>query len=129
MAHVLMEHRQGVPIDAEFTEATGFAERKTAIRLMKRNAQRTGCTLAADKAYDTRRSSQCRALAVPPHVAQNINRDGGSAIDARTTRQAATGPASVSASASRKPSAGARTHGPCARCGCAAFAAPASWRF
>ena len=31
MAHVLMEHRQGLPIDAEFTEATGFAERKTAI--------------------------------------------------------------------------------------------------
>jgi transposase len=87
MAHVLMEHRQGLPVDVEFTEATGFAERETGIRLMKRNAQRTGCTLAADKAYDTRQFvAECRALGVTPHVAQNINRDGGSAIDARTTR-------------------------------------------
>jgi transposase len=28
MAHVLMDHRQGLPVDVEFTEATGFAERK-----------------------------------------------------------------------------------------------------
>ena len=37
MGHVLMDHRQGLPIDAEFTEATGFAERKTAIALMERH--------------------------------------------------------------------------------------------
>jgi transposase len=87
MAHVLMEHRQGLPVDVEFTEATGFAERETGIRLMKRNKRRTGCTLAADKAYDTRQFvAECRALGVTPHVAQNIKRDGGSAIDARTTR-------------------------------------------
>jgi len=87
MAHVLMEHRQGLPVDVEFTEATGFAERETGIRLMKRNKRRSGCTLAADKAYDTRQFvAECRALGVTPHVAQNIKRDGGSAIDARTTR-------------------------------------------
>ena len=87
MAHVRMERRQGLPIDAEFTEATGFAERETGIRLMKRNAQRTGRTLAADKAYDTREFvAECRELGVTPHFAQNTERPGGSAIDARTTR-------------------------------------------
>jgi len=87
MAHVLMEHRQGLPIDVEFTQADGYAERETGIRLMKRNTQRTGCTLAADKAYDTREFvAECRALSVTPHVAQNSARPGGSAIDGRTTR-------------------------------------------
>ena len=87
MAHVLMEHRQGLPVDVEFTEATGFAERETGIRLMKRQPKRTGRTLAADKAYETREFvAGCRALGVTPHVAQNSARPGGSAIDARTTR-------------------------------------------
>jgi transposase len=87
MAHVLMEHRQGLPVDAEFTEATGFAERETGIRLIKRYAQRRRCTLAGDKWYDTREFvAACRTLGVTPHVAQNNTRPGGSAIDARTTR-------------------------------------------
>jgi transposase len=89
MAHVLMEHRQGLPVDVQFTEATGFAERESAIRLIKRHAQRQRCTLAGDKGYDTREFvANCRSMGVTPHVAQNINRDGGSAIDARTTRHA-----------------------------------------
>ncbi|HEX3846702.1 MAG TPA: IS5 family transposase [Steroidobacteraceae bacterium] len=89
MTHILMEHRQGLPVDVEFTEATGFAERATGIRLMKRNARHRQCTLAADKAYDTREFvAECRALGVTPHVAQNYARPGGSAIDARTTRHA-----------------------------------------
>jgi transposase len=89
MGHVLMEHRLGLPVDAEFTEADGFAERETAIGLMKRQPKRTGRTLAADKAYDTREFvAECRKLGVTPHVAQNIDRWGSSAIDARTTRHA-----------------------------------------
>jgi transposase len=89
MGHVLMEHRLGLPIDAEFTEADGYAERSTAIRLMRRQPRRTGRTLAGDKGYDTREFvAECRKIGVTPHVAQNINRDGGSAIDARTTRHA-----------------------------------------
>jgi len=87
MAHVLMEHRQGLPVDVEFTEATGYAERETGIRLIKRNARASGCTLAGDKAYDTHEFvADCRELGVTPHVAQNSARPGGSAIDARTTR-------------------------------------------
>ncbi|MEY4751884.1 MAG: hypothetical protein RIQ60_4098 [Pseudomonadota bacterium] len=41
----------------------------------------------ADKAYDNRGFVKaCRGSHVTPTVAQNINRSGGSAIDARTTR-------------------------------------------
>src|SRR5580700_11030365 len=82
MGHVLMEHRLGLPIDAEFTQADGFAEREAAIRLIKRQRARGRCTLAGDKAYDTREFvARCRELQVTPHVAQNINRPGGSALD------------------------------------------------
>ncbi|HEV2701238.1 MAG TPA: IS5 family transposase [Steroidobacteraceae bacterium] len=89
MGHVLMEHRLGLPIDAEFTEADGYAERAAGIRLMKRQPRRLGRTLAGDKAYDTREFvANCRKIGVTPHVAQNIARPGGSAIDARTTRHA-----------------------------------------
>lgn len=44
-------------------------------------------TLAADKGYDTRNLvGGMRAMNVTPHVSQNLNRNGGSAIDGRTTR-------------------------------------------
>src|ERR1700693_2596736 len=44
-------------------------------------------TVGADKAYDTAGFvGEGRDLGVTPHVAQNIKRSGGSAIDARTTR-------------------------------------------
>lgn len=76
-------------MDVEITEATGFAEREAAIRLLKRQGQRSGRTLAGDKAYDTAQFvSDCRKLNVTPHVAQNTGRPGGSALDARTTRHA-----------------------------------------
>jgi IS5 family transposase len=42
-----------------------------------------------DKAYDTADFvAECRNLKVTPHVAQNLERPGGSAIDARTTQHA-----------------------------------------
>ena len=89
MGHVLMEHRLGLPVDVEFTEADGYAERAAAIRLIKRQPPRLGRTVAGDKAYDTREFvAECRKLGVTPHVAQNIERPGGSAIDQRTTRHA-----------------------------------------
>ena len=44
-------------------------------------------TVGADKAYDTKGFVKaCREINVTPHVAQNTNRNGGSKIDARTTR-------------------------------------------
>jgi len=45
-------------------------------------------TVGADKGYDTKDFvAECRHLQVTPHVAQNVNRNGGSAIDGRTTRR------------------------------------------
>jgi IS5 family transposase len=46
-------------------------------------------TVGADKGYDTKNFvAECRNIKVTPHVAQNVNRSGGSAIDDRTTRHA-----------------------------------------
>lgn len=46
-------------------------------------------TVGADKAYDTKGFVKvCREIGVTPHVAQNTSRNGGSAIDGRTTRHA-----------------------------------------
>ena len=85
--HTLMENRNGLIVDAELTAATGTAERETAVEMA--GGLCAGATLGADKAYDTRGWVQdLRALGVTPHVAQNVNRSGGSAIDGRTTRHA-----------------------------------------
>ena len=44
-------------------------------------------TVGADKGYDTREfAAECRHMNVPPRVARNTARAGGSAINARTTR-------------------------------------------
>ena len=87
IGHVLMEHRQGLAVDVEITEANGSAERAAALRLLERQGARS---VAADKAYDTREFvAGCRQLGVIPHVAQNTTRWGRSAIDARTTRHRA----------------------------------------
>jgi len=44
-------------------------------------------TVGGDKAYDTADFvAECRNLKATPHVAQNLERPGGSAIDARTTQ-------------------------------------------
>jgi hypothetical protein len=44
--------------------------------------------VGADKAYDTTQFvAAAREIEVTPHVAQNLNARGGSAIDGRTTRQ------------------------------------------
>jgi transposase len=86
--HFLMEHRNALIVDAELTQADGYAERATAIdmlaRLPKRSRRRT---VAADKAYDTKDFvAGCRGLGVTPHVAQNESGYRRSAIDGRTTR-------------------------------------------
>ena len=46
-------------------------------------------TVGGDKGYDTRGLvGEMRERNVTPHVSQNTNRPGGSAIDGRTTRHA-----------------------------------------
>ena len=87
MGHTLMDHRNGLIVDVEVTEANGYAERATALKLLDRNALRERRTVAADKAYDTAQFvTDCRQRGVTPQVAMNISGNRGSAIDARTTR-------------------------------------------
>ncbi|MGH7948733.1 MAG: IS5 family transposase [Candidatus Binataceae bacterium] len=83
--HVLMENRHGLLVDVELTAATGTAERDAALAMAE--GLMPGSSLGADKAYDTQGFvADLRELEIVPHVAQNLNRRGGSAIDGRTTR-------------------------------------------
>jgi transposase len=102
MAHVLVEHRNGLVVDVEVTEASGTAEREAALRMLERETKRRKsrkrqrqarkttrkrrrrATVAADKAYDNKSFvAGARALGLTPHVAQKARY---SAIDGRTTR-------------------------------------------
>ncbi len=81
MGHVLMENRNGLAVAAELTHATGTAERKAALSMLK---NRPGVTVGGDKGYDVRSFVEdLRRQDVTPHVAQRIR---ASAIDGRTTR-------------------------------------------
>jgi transposase len=88
-AHLLMENRNALIVDAELTTADGYAERATAIEMLARLPKRARRrTVAGDKGYDTRGFvAQARDLGFTPHVAQNNTRQR-SAIDGRTTRHA-----------------------------------------
>jgi transposase len=85
MGHLLMENRNGLIIDARLTEATGTAERTTALDMIEDNI-RPGGTVGGDKNYDTADFvAGCRERGCTPHVSQN-DTNRRSAIDARTTR-------------------------------------------
>ena len=74
-------------MDVRLTQATGTAERDAAVDMIGHKAAAKRVTLGGDKGYDTRGLvKHLREMKVTPHVAQNVNRSGGSAIDARTTR-------------------------------------------
>ncbi len=91
LAHVLMENRNGLIVDAMVTEADGTAERDAAMLMVpaRWKKRRPISSLGADKGYDTRDFVKImREMDVRPHVTQNVNPPGGSAIDARTTRHA-----------------------------------------
>jgi transposase len=87
--HLLMENRSALIADMELSSATGYAERETALTLLRRLPTRCRRrTVAGDKGYDTRDFiAGCRELGVTPHVSQNTN-NRRSAIDGRTTRHA-----------------------------------------
>lgn len=85
--HALMENRNGLVVEATITPATGVAEREAALAMVGELPAGRRITLGADKAYDTHGFvDDLRLLEVTPHVAQNVARRGGSAIDGRTTR-------------------------------------------
>jgi IS5 family transposase len=86
MAHLLMENRHGLVVEACVTPATGTAEREAAATMMREHGVRRGVTVGADKAYDTTDFvAEMRRQGVTPHVTQN-NKHRRSAIDRRTTR-------------------------------------------
>ena len=85
--HLLIEHRNGLIVDAELTTADGYAERATAVEMLARLPKtRRRRTVAGDKGYDTKGFvAEVRELGFTPHVAQHTN-GRRSAIDGRTTR-------------------------------------------
>ena len=89
MGHLLIENRTALIIDAELTQATGYAERDCATEMLARlPAKKRRRTIAADKNYDTKDFvAGVRQLGFTPHVAQNTS-NRRSAIDGRTTRHA-----------------------------------------
>jgi len=87
--HLVTENRNGLVVDVRLTQASGKAERDAAAAMMANKPAGKPATLGADRGYDTQGMvKQLREMRVTPHVAQNVNRSGGSAIDERTTRHA-----------------------------------------
>lgn len=85
--HALMENRHGLVVGAVVTHADGTGERAAALAMLDTVPGSHAKTVGADKAYDTADFiAACRSRNITPHVAQNIARRGGSAIDTRTTR-------------------------------------------
>ena len=84
--NLLVENRNGLIVNTEIFEANGTAERYAALVMLEKIPGRKRVTVGGDKGYDTMDFvAECRNLKVTPHVAQNLGRRGGSAIDARTT--------------------------------------------
>ena len=87
--NLLIENRNGLIMTTELLQANGTAERDAALVMIEQLPGNNRVTVGADKAYDTKDFvAECRNMQATPHVAQNIKRSGGSAIDARTTRHA-----------------------------------------
>jgi transposase len=86
MGHVVVENRHGLVVRCEATQADGYAERDTAVKLLSETSRSKRATTGADKGYDTAACvTALRDLGITPHVAQNCS-NRRSAIDGRTTR-------------------------------------------
>jgi transposase len=86
-ANLLVENRNGLIVTTEVFQANGTAERDAALVMLEQIPGENRVTVGADKGYDTKDFVvECRNLKVTPHVTQNVNRNGGSAVDGRTTR-------------------------------------------
>lgn len=87
--NIIIENRNGLVVDTELLQCNGTAERDAAMLMAERLEGNARVTLAGDKGYDTKDFvKEMRGMNVTPHVAQNLKRSGGSAIDGRTTRHA-----------------------------------------
>jgi transposase len=94
MGHALMENRHGLAVSGGVSQATGTAERATALELIDGWSRRRRITLGADKAYDvTQFVHDLRDRSVTPHIAidGHLSKTGKprkTAVDGRTTRHA-----------------------------------------
>jgi hypothetical protein len=87
MGHCVLENRNGLVVASEVSQAIGKAERDAALRMTRSLRSAHQKTLVADKGYDTREFVEgLRIKGIAPHVAQNLTRRGGAAIDGRTAR-------------------------------------------
>jgi transposase len=93
IGHALMENRHGLAVGGGISQATGMAERETALALIdgrRRGGRRI--TLGADKAYDVEQFvHDLRDRSVTPHIAidGHLSKNGTprkTAVDGRTTR-------------------------------------------
>ena len=88
-ANLLTENRNGLIVNTEVLQANGTAERDAALLMIEQIPGTDRVTVGGDKGFDTKDFvGECRHMNATPHVAQNVKRNGGSAIDARTTRHA-----------------------------------------
>ena len=89
-AHALMENRNGLIVDFRVEDANGYAERRTAIAMLKDNVVKTRrTTVGGDAGFDTADFVRdCREINVTPHIAQTRDTRRRSAVDDRTTRHA-----------------------------------------
>src|SRR5664279_5202391 len=87
--NLLVENRNVLIVNAMVWEASGTAERDTALAMLEQIVGTKRVTVGGDKGFDTADFiAECRQMQVTPHVAQNEGRRGGSALDQRTTRHA-----------------------------------------
>jgi len=85
MGHAMIENRNALVVNALVSTADGFAEREAAKGML---ADAVQCvpegktvTLGADKGYDVKEFVlACQRLGVTPHIARNIEHQGGSAV-------------------------------------------------
>jgi transposase len=85
--NLLVENRNGLIVSSRVWEATGIAERYAALEMLQEVPGIGRVTVGGDKGFDTADFvCECRNLRMTPHVAQNLGRRGGSAIDGRTTQ-------------------------------------------
>ena len=85
--NLLVDNRHGLIVNAMVWEATGTAERDTALAMLQQIPGGRWVTVGGDQGFDTAEFvSECRHMQVTPHVAQNDGRRSGSALDQRTTR-------------------------------------------
>ena len=87
--NLLVENRNGLIVSSLVWEATGTAEPLAAMAMLQQIPGTGRVTVGGDKGFDTAEFvRECRNMGITPHVAQNLGRRGGSAIDSRTTQHA-----------------------------------------